>query len=364
MTRPVQGHAATTAARFGHLLAALPGNPEIIPHELDLLADRVLLTRIPLADQSAASFLDQRVLKPGTEGAWFPWHQFKTAAMGTAADAPAYILHLGHCGSTLLSRLVEAAAGGRPIREPLPLRALAFEAADAVGGVAFLTDSERRARLSLLERLWARGGNTVVKATSICNDLADELDARSPAAFVYIGAQAYITALLGGANSYADLRGFAQLRMRRFKARFGWTGALSALRAGELAALCWLTEAAAISAAARPIHLVDFEKFLAEPAAELALLCRSLGFAPDASAVERAVTGPIMDRYAKAPEYAYDASARQQILAEAGQRHAAEIRAGMNWLERTGRDFSDAAAVLQHFGAVRRSSPRPGGHAG
>lgn len=338
-----------TAGRFDRLLAALASDPAIYPHQLDLLTDRVLLTRLPLAAQSEASFLDQRAIRPDTEGAWFAWAQFEAAAAAAPPGAPAYILHIGHCGSTLLSRLVEIAAGKRVLREPLPLRTFAFEAADALQGAALLSEEERRRRLATFERLWSRGGS-VVKATSICNDLAGALDANALAAFVFVRPEVHLATLLAGPNSQADLRGFAQMRYRRLKARHPEMAALSSLRAGELAALCWLTETASIAEAERKLHAVDFDGFLVEPAPALAALSAHLGSPADEKYIEAALAGPTMSRYAKAPEHGYDAAMRRQVLDEARRKSGEEIARGLSWLEREGQRFRAGAIALERFG--------------
>lgn len=338
-----------TGNRFAHLMAGLAGDASIIPHQLDLLNEQVLLTRIPIAAQAAASFLDQRALAPNTEGAWFPWADFASAAARLPDSAPAYILHLGHCGSTLLSRLVEAATGRRALREPLPLRTFAIDAADAHDGAAFLSPEERRTRLALFERAFARGG-AIVKATSICNDLAADLSPRAPVAFVYMKPETYLAAMLGGANAQTDLRGFAQMRFRRLKSRVPELRPLASLSASELAALCWLTEASAIAGMSRDVFAVDFDAFLASQPETLARLCAHLGAPAAVEKVQGALAGGVMKRYAKATEHAYDAETRAAGLTEARARFAPEIKMGMAWLEGTAKRFALGEKTLQGFG--------------
>ena len=41
------------------------GTPEWFPHQFDIANDRVALLRMSEADYRAASFLDQRALRPG-----------------------------------------------------------------------------------------------------------------------------------------------------------------------------------------------------------------------------------------------------------------------------------------------------------
>ena len=81
-----------------------------------------------------------------------------------------YILHTGHVGSTLLSRLLDTTGAVLSLREPLPLRTLA-EASDVLGQPeSLLSESQFELVLDTFIRLWSRGYATtrcvVVKATS------------------------------------------------------------------------------------------------------------------------------------------------------------------------------------------------------
>jgi hypothetical protein len=54
-----------------------------------------------------------------------------------------------------------------------------------------------------------------------------------------------------------------------------------------------------------------------------------------------------MHQYSKAPEHAYDAALRRELLVSADLEHAAEIRRGLDWLHAAARRHALAAAVLQ-----------------
>ncbi len=49
--------------------------------------------------------------------------------------------------------------------------------------------------------------------------------------------------------------------------------------------------------------------------------------------LETLAAGPIMRQYSKAPEHAYDAALRREVLAGADWEHGAEIQRAMAWLE-------------------------------
>ena len=108
------------------LLALLPVSPDAYPQKLDLVRDAVLVIRFDAAAYRAASFLDDRILGPDTQGAWIP-----VGAIGDATSriqdgrAVHFIFHTGHVGSTLVSRLLDEIGDVLSLREPLPLRSLA-----------------------------------------------------------------------------------------------------------------------------------------------------------------------------------------------------------------------------------------------
>lgn len=332
------------------LAAGLARDISVIPHQTEFVSDRVLVTQIPLEAQAAAPFLDQRVLTPQTPAAWLSWNDFETALSGAAPGALGYIFHIGHCGSTLISQLLAEAAGLRALREPLPLRSIAAEAADALSGSSLFIDGERRRRLGVLERAWSRGG-AVVKATSMCNGLVDEVLETAPALFVYIAPEAYLAAMLGGANAPIDLKSWAQIRWRRLKAMSVDLPPLSALSLAELAGLAWLVETASIAGSQKKIHAVNFDAFLADPAPALAAISSHFGAAATPAQIESAVRGPLMKRYAKAPDHAYDAAQRAAILAEDRARLASEIAEGRRFIDEYAARFPAGEAALGRFAA-------------
>jgi hypothetical protein len=261
--------------------------------------------------------------------------------------APAYIFHIGHCGSTLLSRLISAATETQALREPLPMRTIAFEKAD--GPAAFLTGEELHKRMSLFERAWSRGlSTTVVKATSICSNLMAMVDQSAAIAFVHQQPEIHLAVTLAGENTLGDLRGFAQYRYRRLQGSAVDMRPLAEFSVGELAALSWLTEAIAAHSAMkqRSVTILDFDHFLAEPAEHLAEVCRRLDLQPDAERIQTAITGPIMKSYSKAPEHEYGPELRNEVIVDSRMRNGSEISKGMNWINRLAAGNSDVSAAV------------------
>lgn len=340
-------------------------DPEVFAHQYDPVGDRVLLVRLSPAAMRGASFLDQRVLTAGVPQKVVPYAEFSAEARAFGPALPAMIFHLGHCGSTLVSRLIGEAAEATVYREPLILRVLAAELAETASGDALLSPSALAERYHLFLKSCAKGRQaTVVKATSICNGLAriDHAVAANSARegrsiFVFIRSAIYLAALLGGENARTDLYGFAKLRRRRL-ADLARTGAwspppLSDLSIGEVAALSWLAETVEIDRAIRAgadLACIDFDAFLADPAPALAMLCDRTARPASGEAIARALAGPLMKRYSKAMEHDFSPGLRREIIADASRNHAAEIARGRAFLDRAAKADAAIAGALERFG--------------
>lgn len=339
--------------------ASLAASPDAYPQAVDLVRGLVLVIRMDAQGYRTASFLDDRILGPRTEGAWLPAGTVAEAARRITARKPLhFIFHGGHVGSTLLSRLLDETGGVLGLREPLPLRTLA-EAEEALGRPdSLLSDGQFDGLLDTLLALWSRGYAStravVVKATSTAGRLAPVILARAPSArAVYLGlrAEPYLATLLGGANSAIDLRGHGPGRMRRLLAgRDLAVSPLHALTTGELAALGWLTEglaqAKAGAAAGERVLALDFEAFLADVPAGLARVIAHFGLPRDEAWLAAAGRSAVLGQYSKAPEIPFPAGERAARLAAARREQRGEIAKGLAWLEQLARTDAGVAAVV------------------
>src|SRR5262249_28044027 len=129
----------------------------------------VRLIRLDEAAYRAASFLDQRLLGAG----------YREGACGVAVlDAAAtrlprpahYIFHIGHVGSTLISRLIGARERFFCLREPALLRPLA-----ALSPTAGTRARSLDVALALLGRTWRPGQSVVLKVTSFVSEMAEPI---------------------------------------------------------------------------------------------------------------------------------------------------------------------------------------------
>jgi hypothetical protein len=338
------------------ILATLAESPDWFCHQLDFDADRALLLRLEPAAIRAAAFLDERVLAGRSDGFRIPLATLRERAQACVGRAPHAIFHIGHCGSTLLARVLGELPGLRVLREPLPLRTLAALYEELPLATARVDADQWQALADVVLGLLARPGpgdtDVLVKATSSCNALIDPWLARDPLAralLLSIDLGDYLATILKSPSARADALRFAPARLA-FLHR--WLGddalRLPPLATAERVALGWIAETARYADAqarhgARVLRL-DFATFLGSREATLARLALLFGSASDAQAQARALAPALLDRYAKATEHAYDAQARAADLAESARRFAPELRAGLAF----------AAALATRYPALAR----------
>jgi hypothetical protein len=328
--------------------ARLATEPGVFLHQLDLPGRRALLVDLPQADVRRASFLDQRALGGARrDGGWLPLESVLAQGDALAGRAPHAIFHIGHCGSTLLSRLLDHLPGVLGLREPLPLRTLAdaFEARHQPTSPWSPAQVDRAlaATLGLLDRRFDGVRQVVVKATSSCNALAAPWLLRHPdvrAVALQIPLRAWLATILKSPDATADALRFAPARLAALHALLGRDDLrLYEHGLGEVLALGWIAECArfATLAADRGIAprllRLDFESLLADPRGVLAQVAAHLGISAPDAALDAALAAE-MGRYAKATEHAYSPADRAADLAESKRRFGAEIDAGITLAQR------------------------------
>ncbi len=323
------------------VLATLADTPDWFCHQLDLDADRALLVRLEPAAIRDAAFLDERVLAGRSDGFRIPLATLRERAQACVGHAPHAIFHVGHCGSTLLARVLGELPGVRVLREPLPLRTLAALHEELPLPTARLDAGQWQALADAVLGLMARRGagetRVLAKATSSCNALIDPWLARHPQAralLLSVALPDYLATILKSPPARADALRFAPARLA-FLHR--WLGdealRLPPLSTAERIALGWIAETARFADAQRRLGArvlrLDFAAFLADRAAVLAQVVAHFGLDADAGACARALAPELLGRYAKATEHAYDAQARAADLAESARRFAPELAAGL-----------------------------------
>ena len=337
---------------MGPLASAVAASPELFPHALDLRSGAVTLLRLSRTDYEQASFLDGRIAGPAKPGRALPFGQLEAAVDSAGLRENChFIFHIGHVGSTLLSRLIGRHPAYFALREPDILRTLALAQDPAI--IA--------SHLPTFLRLWSRtydpDARAVVKASSFVSDLAARILARgyAPKAFVMgVAAETYLATIFGGANAPMEARALAPFRLARLRARLGCGWRLEDMSEGEVVALGWACEASALAAATAQsverVRVINFDRFLAQPQQHLHAAFAHFGGAVGEKEIAHLLAGPEMRTYSKAPEYSYDAALRQSVLDDGRARFGSEIRRGLSWLDRAAQQFPQIGDAFALFG--------------
>lgn len=309
-------------------------DPSYLPFQLDLANGRVLFVRLDAQQRREAAFLDPRALPPQPQGAWVPLSMLQAAATGdVVADG---IFHIGHCGSTLLSRLLDSWSEIEGLREPLPLRDLA---------AAWHSASPPRELLTTLMASWRRplppASRIAIKVTSSCNVLIAPLlcnGALRHAILLDMPLAPWLATLLKSEDSVRDALAASDERAEVLRAHgIAIDGERAPRDAIEACAMGWLAErlrfdALASGEFASRVLRVDFEDLLSSPEATLSSIAAHLELDPDG--VARAMASPAWGRYSKAQQHGYGRDDRAHDLALAQQRFGTEIARGVAWVDR------------------------------
>jgi hypothetical protein len=309
-------------------MSSAPGPEEIardatwLAQALDPAAGVVRLIAMDRESYRAASFLDYRMLQQPVDAQIIPWPQIEEAMAGELRSDARWIFHIGHVGSTLISRLLGEIPGVLAIREPRLLRDIA------------LAPSEIRGRYiapvpKLMSRTFGDGEAACVKATSFASEIAAELvPSGERALFMFASPRNYVASILAGENSTQELRMLAASRAQRLARRVSVLG--PARNDAELAAIGWACEMTALEVAAeampdRRIEWTDFDRFLVDAGAGLSSFATFFGFGSDPHQIEEIAHGPLMNRYSKALEHEYSPKLRRDLIGEAAGHYRREI---------------------------------------
>jgi hypothetical protein len=313
---------------------------------LDPAAGVARLIAMDRAAYRAASFLDDRMLQQPVDAHIVPWPEVEAAMAGNRRHDARWIFHIGHVGSTLVSRMLGELDGVLAIREPRLLRDLASISPD--GRTPYVGTVSR-----LMSRSFGPGEIACVKATSFVSEIAPELvPGGGRALFMFATPRNYIASILAGENSVQELR---MLRDSRAQRMAGRAGTFAARNDAELAGAAWACEMTALEAAtdAMPDRHIDwgnFDRMLGDLPGELARLASFFGFAADEANLRQIAESPLASRYSKAPEYDYSASLRGDLIAEANAAHRRDIDGALAMLDRAAEKSPLLARALGRAG--------------
>lgn len=327
------------------------------------VADQLFsLMRIDEETYRAASFLDHRINKFQCPVVHYELRHLAGVfpRLNENRKPLRFIFHVGHCGSTLLSRALAASQKVLPFREPVTLRSLSADQRDLGTPLSMLPEENwswlLTTVLDTLARSFRADQVNVIKATSSANNLIlpilEEHEAHR-AVLLYIPLESYLATMLADSASGGDLKGQARKRMLDWlKIDTDTDLAIHALDNPRLAALSWLTSMNYMLAAMRQhterLLMVDFEEFLADPPGHLDRIAAFLGLREESRSIVEGYAG-IAGRYSKNPDAPFGAGERSRKLNLSREKRAGDIKEGIMWAESRVRRISGLEDCARYF---------------
>ena len=303
-------------------------------HRIDPLAGAAAFVATSHSRLAAATCLD------GRERFWDAVRTGRIEAARDPVGAPAFLFHQGFCGSTLLSRLLEA-SGALVLREPQCLvdiaaarpRILAGQSATGLGPLLDFA----------LGHLGETADSVVIKPSNWINPLVGDLCVPGRverALFLTMDRRAFLVAAFRGGRERIEF--CIRLAVEIAAALPGGNATLQQAidaerdpldRAAHITALLWAMQDAlfvrAIAANGWGDEArVEFADLMADPDAATRRAADHLGLGqPDA------FSNRAMERHSKAPERAFHPADRVREDALVEQHHGVRFDAALGWLE-------------------------------
>jgi len=336
-------------ARLRGAMSSAPTTEEIardatwLAQALDPAAGMARLVAMDGESYRAASFLDDRMLQRPVDSQILPWTEVEGAITEDLRSDARWIFHIGHVGSTLLSRLLGELDEVLAVREPRILRDLALSPPPVRAG--YIRPVPR-----LMSRTFAEDEAACVKATSWVSEIAPDLvPSGERALFMIATPRNYIATILAGENSVKEQRMLAATRAQRLSRRVSTLGA--AHNDAELAAIAWACEMTSLESATdamqdRKIAWLDFDQMLADVPEALRLSADHFGFRADEAQLQALAAGPLMGRYSKALEYEYSPALRRELIEESERLHGPAIESALAMLRSAAEKSPQLARAL------------------
>lgn len=337
------------------VVAGIAGDPGAFLQQLDTIQNRALFVRLKEADLRAASFLDDRLGLQGREGFWVDLDTLSaiSAVVGSDTQAPHFIFHIGHCGSTLISRLLDRSTHVLGLREPLALRELAATRRELQSPLSRISTGKWNelfaATLKVLGRGFLPGQRALIKATSNCNNLIDEVLGNNPTSRVillHIPLESYLATMMKAQGGGLDALHGAPARLQFLHQLMGEESPkLYELVHAEILAMGWLSELArfhqvmAAHAGQGKVLLLDFEEWLQQPDAMLESARKHLRMGASSGEEVPVMQWPEMRAYAKSPGHAYSPADRVHDLDLSRRKFADQIAVGLRFVERMAKRY-------------------------
>lgn len=343
------------------LLAGLRRNPDCMLQNLDLVNKRGLVLRVSEKLYRESSFLDDRMFTPNMEGYWFPLDALAQTLDKVAVSTPHYIFQVGHCGSTLISRLLAELPGNLPVREPMALLTLAMTRRELGRQSSWISGTQWQNYFDLAIRTLARtyrpNDCAVIKITSAAGNLLEVLPSdtkdRSRVLLLYINLESLLAVMLRTPSLRDSIHAYSPAWISDFCRLTGRNDVqLFELSDAQQIAVKWLTLmllfTRATQTAPECARLLNFDDFLKNSANELAGIAAHFRLEASADQIGKLVTGPLMRSYSKIPAQAFNPDQREQELREARRLFSDEIQNGLRWAEKLCREVP-ALEPVSHY---------------
>lgn len=296
--------------------------------------DGFVFSHVALENLTRPAFLDQRM---GLDAEAVQIAAADVLDATRPAATPGLLFHTAFCGSTLLSRALEAPPRAVSLKEPLVLHALAR--VQLAGRWNAAAQDRLRAALALLARPWAPGGRVLVKPANQANGLLPQILAaapQAPAVLLYSDLREFLVSCLKkGPEAEVPIRWMAQalLPFTRLPARLG-IDPRAPFNLIEACVLAWYAQMELYAQALEHDHAdrlrtLDFATVLAAPVPTVERCARWLGLGSEGVGARVAST---FGRESKS-QTPYDptqrAAEREQVL----QAHGALVERALAWAE-------------------------------
>ena len=290
-----------------------------------------LFVRMDRGAYHRSIFLDRRIEALEAQPRRVALAPLVEAARDRDIPRTGWIFHVAHCGSTLLSRLIDRIDGGLVLREPPPLRQLGLTMASGTAGDAW--QGRLRLAAAMAARRFDAAQPTVVKANVPVNFILSPLlalDPGAPAILLHFALEPYLVAVLGSDNHRVWIDRLTGQLAPALATRVGMSpGATTPERAAAL----WLAQMAMFDEILRAhasARSLDAETLFADPAAAAAAAAAHLGLALPA---EGEADPGLLSTYSKEPSRRFDEADRLARAAERRDALGDEIGAARRWID-------------------------------